>query len=278
MLHRRAGGRAELPAVRRRRERTPGCGWAARWASWRCTAATSSTFVVSEPIVELRPLGRAADRRVDRQAGQGHPAGGRRAARRARGLRRRPRVRRTCATRTSRTPSWTRRSRRSREAGHPTVTLAVARRRRPRPDLLLRRVRDRGGRLGARASTRSTSRTSRRRRTTPAQGARQAASCRSEDPATRSRTCSPRPRRRTTSRSWATSTPSEEFDAAVAELRTALRDAHEVRRRRSATGRASCTRPASTTRAARRPACSSSSCHDGDEDVEIPDAGYTFGT
>ena len=77
------------------------------------------TFIVSEPIVELRPLGRAADRRVHRQGGQGHPAGGRRAARRARRLRRRPRVRATCATprsptRTSRRRStrWPRRARR----------------------------------------------------------------------------------------------------------------------------------------------------------------------
>ena len=43
--------------------------------------------------LQLRPVGRAADRRVHRQGGQGHPAGGRRAAGRARRLRRRPRVR-----------------------------------------------------------------------------------------------------------------------------------------------------------------------------------------
>ena len=45
------------------------------------------------PDLELRPLGRAAGRRVHRQGGHGHPAGGRRAARRPRRLRRRPRVR-----------------------------------------------------------------------------------------------------------------------------------------------------------------------------------------
>ena len=46
--------------------------------------------------------------------------------------------------------------------------------------------------------------------------------------------------------------PSAEFDAAVAELRAAIRDATQGRRRRSATDRASCTRPASSTRAGRR--------------------------
>ena len=73
------------------------------------------------------------------------------------------------------------------------------------------------------------------------------------------RSCSRRRGRRTTWRSWATSTPSEEFDAAIAELRA--RDPRRTRRPppRSATARASCTRPASSTRAGRRPACSCSS-------------------
>ncbi len=43
--------------------------------------------------LELRAVGRAAHRGVHRQGGQGHPAGGRRAARDARRLRRRPRLR-----------------------------------------------------------------------------------------------------------------------------------------------------------------------------------------
>ena len=51
------------------------------------------TFVVDAPMRALRPVGRAARRRVDRQAGQGHPARRRRAARRAGRLRRRPRLR-----------------------------------------------------------------------------------------------------------------------------------------------------------------------------------------
>ncbi len=54
-------------------------------------------------------------------------------------------------------------------AGQPTVTLSARRPGRPRADLLLRRVRDRGRRLGAARSTRSTSPTSRRPRTTTSQ-------------------------------------------------------------------------------------------------------------
>ena len=42
------------------------------------------TFVVSDPVSQLRPLGGAADRGVHRQGGHGNPAGGRRAAGRAR--------------------------------------------------------------------------------------------------------------------------------------------------------------------------------------------------
>ena len=45
---------------------------------------------------------------------------------------------------------------------------------------------------------------------------------------------------------------------------------------RSATAPASCTPPASCTRAARPPGCFLQIVHDGDEDVEIPDADYTF--
>ena len=47
-------------------------------------------------------------------------------------------------------------------------------------------------------------------------------------------------------------------------------------RPRSATARATCTRRGSTTRAAPRMACSSSSTSAATEDVEIPDAGYSF--
>ena len=51
------------------------------WARLPWPGATRSRFVLSPGHRELRPLGRAADRREHRQGGQGHPAGGRRAAR-----------------------------------------------------------------------------------------------------------------------------------------------------------------------------------------------------
>ena len=73
---------------------------------------------------DLRPVGRAADRRDHRQAGQGHPAGRRRAARRAGRLRRRPRVRAPAQRRRARRRATTPRSRRWPSAGHPTITLA----------------------------------------------------------------------------------------------------------------------------------------------------------
>ena len=102
-----AGGRAELRRSTTRRGRTPGLWLGVALGELALHGRDKLTFVVSRADLELRPLGRAADRRVDRQAGQGHPAGGRRAARR------RPRptattaCSSTCATRTSRTRSWT---------------------------------------------------------------------------------------------------------------------------------------------------------------------------
>ncbi len=76
------------------------------------------------------------------------------------------------------------------------------------------------------------------------------------------------------------SQPSADFDAAIAELRTrsAPRAPREARRRRSATGRASCTRPASSTRADRRTGRFLQLLHDGPADVDIPGAPYTFTT
>ena len=100
--------------------------------------------------LELRPLGRAADRGVDRQAGQGHPAGGRRAARRPGRLRRRPRVRLPARPRQRRPGARREGGGAGAAPGHPIGHARRARRRRPRPDLLLRRVRHRGGGLGAR--------------------------------------------------------------------------------------------------------------------------------
>ena len=78
----------------------------------RRRAATSSTFIVSEPISIVRPVGRAAGRREHRQAGQGRPAGGRRADRRRRTPTATTACSPTCATPTSPTRSSTPRSRR----------------------------------------------------------------------------------------------------------------------------------------------------------------------
>ena len=166
LLAARPGGRAEL-----RRTTTPASNNSGLWlgwrsASWRSHGRDKRRSSSSEPIGELRPLGRAADRRVDRQAGQGHPAGRRRAARRARRLRRRPRVR-LPAQRGRARRGLRRAGRGARQGGPPDADAGGARRRRPRPHLLLRRVRDRRRGLGARASTRSTSPTCRRPRTTP---------------------------------------------------------------------------------------------------------------
>ena len=80
-----------------------------------------------------------------------------------------------------------------------------------------------------------------------------------------------------TSRSWATSSPRRASTRPWAGC--ARRSARaRAARRRSATGRASCTPRASCTRAARPTGRFLQLVHDGDEDVEVPDAGYTFAT
>ena len=84
------------------------------------------------------------------------------------------------------------------------------------------------------------------------------------------RRCSTAPRRRATSRSWATCPTPTTIDAAIADLRARDPRPRTASRRRSATARATCTRPASSTRAARRRAASCSSSHDADEDVDDP--------
>ena len=81
-----AGGRAELRAASTRGGRTRASGSACAIGELALHGRDKPTFVVSRADLELRALGRAADRRVDRQAGQGHPAGGRRAARRRRSV------------------------------------------------------------------------------------------------------------------------------------------------------------------------------------------------
>ena len=118
--------------------------------------------------LELRALGRAADRRVDRQAGQGHPARGGRAARATGGLRRRPRLR--LPPQRGRAGRRAGREDRGARPGRPPHHDRAGDRRRRRTS---------GGsssspsspppwRAGRSGSTRSTSRTCRRRRTTPA--------------------------------------------------------------------------------------------------------------
>ena len=83
------------------------------------------TFVVAAADRELRPLGRAAGGGVHRQAGQGRPAGGGRAAGRPGVLRRRPRCSSTCATPTSPDEDLDERVEALARAGHPTITLDV---------------------------------------------------------------------------------------------------------------------------------------------------------
>ena len=209
-----------------------------------------------------RPVAGAAGGRVDRQARYRHPAGRRGAAGRARrygedrvfaylpdvGMRQ--------------TLSWSA-VRALGEAGHPVITMPT----RGPADLgrvfLLCRARRRRRRLGssdqpvrpaeraagegrdqARARRLRSQGTSCPRSPTPTSGAARAA------------------RRRARRRSYVAIMgyyePSAEFDAAVAELRVAIRAATRRRRPRSATARASCTRPASSTRAAQRPGASCS--------------------
>ena len=219
------------------------------------------------PDRELRTVGRAADRRVHRQGGQGHPAGGRRAAGRRPTSTATTACSHTCATPTRPTRRPTPRSRRSRARDIPCSRSR-------------RTVRSTWGgsssspssrppsRAGRSGSTRSTSRTCRRRRTTPAKVLEQFESDgalpeveEGTDEALRELLA----------------------DAAAAELcgdhglRAAVGRVRRRRspscgrrsatrrgaRRRSGTGRASCTRPGSSTRAGRRRAASSRSSTTG---------------
>ena len=160
--------------------------------------------------------------------------------------------------------STTRRSTELARAGHPVFTLDVDGPRTSGADLLLRRVRDRGRRLGARdqpvrpaeraggegqhgQGARAVRRGGRAARGRGGHRRGAARAARRRGAAELRRDHGLRRSRRT------------QFDEAVAELRAAIRDATKAARRRSATGRASCTRPASSTRAARRPGASCSS-------------------
>ena len=181
------------------------------------------TFVVSPADRELRPLGRAARGGVHRQAGQGHPAGGGRAARR----RRRP---------TATTALFVY----LRNADEPDEELDSevrgARPRRP-PDASRSRCTARPTSAGSSsspssrppwpagcsASTRSTSPTSRRPRTTPPRCSRAATCPRWTRATSRELLKAAEPPHYVAILGFAA--PSEEIDAAVAELRSAIRDA-----------------------------------------------------
>ena len=141
------------------------------------------TFLVSPPIAELRAMGRAAGRRVDRQAGPGDPAGGRRATRRPGRVRLGPRVRVPAQRRSARGAARRRRSsswpplatRRSRSLPTAPSTSAASSSSRSSPS------RSPGGRW---RSTRSISRTCRRPRTRPTPCSRRARSPNSSPPPT----------------------------------------------------------------------------------------------
>ncbi len=94
-------------------------------------------------------MGRAADRRVDRQAGQGHRAGRRRAAGRARRATATTARSSTCATWRRPTSGSTQAVEALARAGLPGDHARDPRPDGPRAPLLLRRVRDRRRRLGA---------------------------------------------------------------------------------------------------------------------------------
>ena len=239
------------------RARTPGLWLGVVMGELALQGRDKLTFVVSAADRELRPLGRAARGGVHRQARQGHPAGGGRAAGRPRAPTATTACSSTCATPT--TPTRTLDAARG-GAGpgrSPDDDAGGARGRRPRAGLLLRRVRDRRGRLGARhqpvrPAERAGGQGQHR------QGAGGGRPARTWTRAT-SRSCS-RPRgRRTTWRPRLRGAlgGDRRRGGRAARGRSATRPRPPPR---SATARATCTPPASCTRAGRRPACSSSCC------------------
>ena len=232
------------------------------------------TFVVDAADRELRPLGRAAGGRVHRQAGQGHPAGGGRAA----GRPGRPTATIgcscTCATPTSptrtSTSGWrrwpgpiTRRSPSTCDgaadlgrifffAEFATAVAGWVLGINPFDQPNVQEAKDNTAKV-LEGGDLPDGRTPRRPRGAARRGG--AAALRGDPRLHGAR------RTRSTPR-W----PS-----------CAARSA--TRRRpppRSGTARATCTPPGSSTRAARPPGCSWSSCTTAAEDVEIPGAGYTF--
>ena len=183
----------------------------------------------------VRAVGRAADRREHRQRGHGHPAGRRRAARRAGALRRRPLSSCSCGSNgddNGEQDALVERARCSRASGDRHRS---RRRVRPRPRVLPLGVRRRDRRPACSASIRSTSRTCRSRRTTPAACCKEFEATGKLDAPTLSdagvtlmrarprahsivggaRSCSMRSRTATTSRSRRTSSRRQRADAAV---------------------------------------------------------------
>ena len=100
LLHRAPGGRAELQLVRVELGELGPVDRASWPASWRSRAATSSRFDRVRADLQLRPVGRAARGREPGQERQGHPPGGRRAARRPVEVTARTASSSTCATST----------------------------------------------------------------------------------------------------------------------------------------------------------------------------------
>ena len=166
-------------------------------------------------------------------------------------------------------------------AGHPVITIPTAGPEDLGRVFLLAEIAVAVAGWGFR-STPSTSRTCSRPRTRPTAcwtASRRAASCRTcPSPARPScASCCSAPRPPITWRSWATSkrarTSTPPWPSCA---RPSARP--PARRPPSATARASCTRPGSSTRAGRRSGASCSCSTTSAEDVEIPGRPFTFGT
>ena len=276
---RRLRRRRRAGAPRRRRWRparpsrtTPACGSAPPSASWRCSGRDKLTFVVDEPLESfglwaeqlvaestgkegrgilpiadepLVPAAEYGDDRVFLHVSTGD-------------------VEITGKVGRARRPPGTRSSR-STPTG-PTTSAASSSSRSSPP-------RSPAGRSG---STRSTSPTSRRPRTTPSACSRRA---RPELDAGRPRRAArPRSRRRATWRSWPTCRTRARSRPAPRACRERVVARATTSRPPSATARASCTRPASSTRAGRAVGAFLQIVDEPQEDLEVPGEPYTFGT
>ena len=223
----------------------------------RASGRDKLTFVVDPPIGSFGLWAEQLVAESTGKQGRGHPADRRRAARRPAAPTGTTACSCTCATPTTPDPQHAR-AVEALAAGRPPDDHASPRRaRRPRADLLLLRVRDRGGRLGAgdqpvRPAQRAGGEGQHGR------GARGGRAGRSSDGRADRAARRPRPRPGTW-RSWATCRTTTRSTPRSRELRAAL-IARTASPPRGATARASCTRPASSTRAARRSGASSSSC------------------